>query len=198
MHSCRLFRVMLNAENWQFPAAHTFNRLVVQVDLGINPPRATPRFAVSIVSLALRPGSPQCAHVGQSRRDDVSRRVDHLGAHDTKKPSASTRQTASSWLASQCQLKDASNVSTRLRTRFLAGLPPVRPVFHDPVQQRSLKPDVVPRLLALQPLVTQNFFALSQKLTVQRRVHHDLSRVAAYIVYITHGQTLLPHSHTEA
>jgi len=33
-------------------------------------------------------------------------------------------------------------------------------MFHDPIQQRALKPDVVPGLLALQPFVTQNLVAL--------------------------------------
>src|ERR1017187_10386555 len=124
-----------------------------------------------------------------------------------KKPSASVGQPASlmhlcfssSLLAGLSgQLKGAFYDFAKLRARVFPRPAPVGPVFHDPVQQGALKTDVMPRFLALDPLVPQNLFALGQKLPVQRRVHHHIFRLAAHFAPVTHGKTLWPHDHREA
>lgn len=53
---------------------------------------------------------------------------------------------------------------------------PTVPVVPDPIQQRPLKPDIMPHLLGLDPLVTQNLLTLSQKLLVEAGVLHKIVR----------------------
>src|SRR5271170_3720851 len=71
-------------------------------------------------------------------------------------------------------------------------------MFHDPIQQRALKTDIMPRFFAFDPLMAQNLLTLGQKLPVQRRVHHHIFRVAAHFTSPTHGVTLWSHHHQEA
>src|SRR3954466_15578425 len=52
-------------------------------------------------------------------------------------------------------------------------VPPIGPVFYDPVEQGLFKADVFAGLFAFDPLVLQNFFAFGQELLVKRRVLHE-------------------------
>src|SRR6266481_1690791 len=58
-----------------------------------------------------------------------------------------------------------------------SSLSPVGAMFHDPIQQGSLKADVFPGFFALNPLVLQNFRALGEELLVEGRVSNELRLV---------------------
>src|SRR5437016_5247264 len=62
-------------------------------------------------------------------------------------------------------------------------------MLHDPIEQRPLKSDVVPRLLAFNPLVAQDLLALRQELAIQRRVHDHVFRVGVHVTFITHAHS---------
>src|SRR5262245_38838767 len=55
-----------------------------------------------------------------------------------------------------------------------SSLSPVGPMFYDPIQWSSLKPDVFPGFFALDPFVLQNFCALCKDLLVGRRLFDEL------------------------
>ncbi len=50
----------------------------------------------------------------------------------------------------------------------LTGFPPFGTVLHDPICERTFKPDVMPGLFRLDPLMFEDLLALSLKLTVKR------------------------------
>lgn len=50
-------------------------------------------------------------------------------------------------------------------------------MLHDPVEQRSFKPDIVPDLFALDPLVAKDFFSLRQEFLVQGRILYQIRGV---------------------
>src|SRR5256885_5056130 len=58
-----------------------------------------------------------------------------------------------------------------------SSLSPVGAMFHDPIQQGSLKVDVFSGFFALDPLVLQNFRALGEELLVDDRVSNELRLV---------------------
>src|SRR5436309_6122190 len=58
-----------------------------------------------------------------------------------------------------------------------SSLSPVGAMFHDPIQQGSLKADVFSGFFALDPLVLQNFRALGEELLVEGRVSNELRLV---------------------
>jgi hypothetical protein len=43
-------------------------------------------------------------------------------------------------------------------------------MLYSPVDQRSLKPNIVPRFLTLDPFMPQDFLALGQEFQIQQRV----------------------------
>jgi hypothetical protein len=52
----------------------------------------------------------------------------------------------------------------------LSALSPGRPMLYDPVEERSLKADIVPGLLAFDPFMAKNLLALGQELLVEHRI----------------------------
>src|SRR5437016_2918456 len=96
---------------------------------------------------------------------------DQRRAHDTKKvarPSGanSLMVKRSSLTGAPCRPLRADLrgllVSLKLLRPCLARPTPVRPVFHDPIQQRTLKTDIESHLLAFDPLVLEDFLALGE------------------------------------
>src|SRR5260221_13591193 len=70
--------------------------------------------------------------------------------------------------SAQFQVPRAAGLSFFGRTLTL--LAPRRAVLHDPIEQRPFKPNIVPNLFALNPLVAKDFFSFGQKLLVQSRI----------------------------
>ncbi len=46
-------------------------------------------------------------------------------------------------------------------------------MLHDPIEQRSLKPNIVPNLFAFNPLMAKDLFPFRQKLLVQGRIFYQ-------------------------
>ena len=57
-------------------------------------------------------------------------------------------------------------------------------MFEDPVEQSFFKTDIVPGLFALEPLVTEDLFALGDELLVKERFFHE---IGAIVRWGTHG-----------
>src|SRR6202035_1766182 len=58
-----------------------------------------------------------------------------------------------------------------------SSLSPVGAMFHDPIQQGSLKADVLAGFFAFDPFVLQNLRALGEELLVERRILDELSLI---------------------
>ena len=54
---------------------------------------------------------------------------------------------------------------------------PWRAVLEHPVQKSALKTDIATGFFTLDPLMTQNFISLCQKLTVKRRVLQQITGI---------------------
>ena len=59
-------------------------------------------------------------------------------------------------------------VTVGIRRLILAKSTPASAVFHNPVKQGFFETDVMPGLLALDPLMPQDLRALSQKFLIKR------------------------------
>src|ERR1700730_11732155 len=72
-------------------------------------------------------------------------------------------------------------------------------MFHDPIQQGSLKADVFAGFFALDPLVLQNFRALGEELLVKGRVSNELRLVVfrrrhlRFFFHKTCGKSTIKH-----
>jgi len=47
------------------------------------------------------------------------------------------------------------------------GCPPIIPMFTNPIQERSLKTDILAKPLRLKPFMAENLFPFSKKLLVE-------------------------------
>jgi hypothetical protein len=59
----------------------------------------------------------------------------------------------------------------------LSALPPCGSMFDDPVEESTLKADIVPGFLAFNPFMAQYLLALGQELLVEHRIFHQLCGV---------------------
>lgn len=50
-------------------------------------------------------------------------------------------------------------------------------MLYDPVQERSFEADIVPGLLALDPLMAKNLLALGQELLIEHRIFYQFCGV---------------------
>jgi hypothetical protein len=66
--------------------------------------------------------------------------------------------------STQLQVPRAAGLSAFGRS--LTFFTPGRAMLHDPIEQRSLKPNIVPNLFALNPLMAKDLFSFRQKLLV--------------------------------
>jgi len=64
--------------------------------------------------------------------------------------------------------------SGRLVRPVLAGLPPLRPMSHDPIGQGVFETDVAAGFFGFQPLVAENLAQLGLELFVERRVLDEI------------------------
>jgi hypothetical protein len=71
-----------------------------------------------------------------------------------------------------------------------AGGPPALPVLPDPVEQRTLKSDVVPQPLGFQPFVFQDFFPLREEFLIQAGLFHELSGGRRLLSWVSHAARL--------
>jgi hypothetical protein len=63
----------------------------------------------------------------------------------------------------------------RLTSEFpLSFIPPVRPMFQDPIEERLFEADIAAGFFTLDPFVFQNLFALGEELFVEHGILHEL------------------------